>query len=125
MPSGGTTKLAQIWFDALSSVQRQTAVLPQAVPRFWHVVFVPGGSGEGGGGAVLFFFFFFFFFASAVAIKPSDARAPAARPPRPRRDSREFTVCVIRSNCSPSTAEFLLHCTSRAHLAERCRPLVV
>src|ERR1700754_795902 len=77
-PSGGTTKLAQIWFDALSSVQRQTAVLPQAVPRFWQLVFVPGGSTAGGGDTGFFFFFFFFFFASAVAARPSDARAPAA-----------------------------------------------
>ena len=109
----------QTWFEALSRLHTQTAVLPQAVVRFWQLVLVPGGNGEGGGGGEGFFFFFFFFFASAVAIKPSEASAPAARPPRPRRDNREFTLCVNRSNCSLSTAKLLLHRTSRTDLDRR------
>jgi hypothetical protein len=64
----------------------------------------------------LFFFFFFFFFASAVAIRPSEASAPAAKPPRPRRENRKFTLCVNRSNCLPSTAKLLLQYASRANL---------
>lgn len=107
----------QIWFEALSRLHTHTAVFPQAVVKFWHVVFTPGGNGGGGGGGEGLFFFFFFFFASAEAIRPSEASAPAASPPRPRRVNREFTLCVNRSNCSPSTLELSLPYTSWTDLA--------
>src|SRR3954453_17384044 len=118
MPSGGCASLMQIGVEALSRLHTQTAVLPQAVNRFWQLVFTPGANGAAGGGsAVLFFFFFFFFFASAVALRPSEASAPAAKPPRPRGENREFTLCVKRSNYSPSTAKLFLQYASRTNLA--------